>query len=132
MGQLPPFALTPAHRLFNLHTIPIIDSRLVVLSFGYLRPRNIHLLFFDMCYLAPPKQANQPWHHQARPRLLRLGPLEAAAPCVVGAAVLPMEVEGKATGRKGSGGSCWLLCVLVFFVVVASGLLATLPMIPTL
>jgi hypothetical protein len=32
-----------------------------------------------------------------------MGPEEAATPCVVGAADLPMEGEGKAAGGQGNG-----------------------------
>jgi hypothetical protein len=64
-----------------------------LVSFGHVRPSRgtISSLFFDMCCFAPSKQANQRWRHQTRPQAPRIGPWEAAAPCVVGAADLPME-----------------------------------------
>jgi hypothetical protein len=80
MGQLLPIRsnprappLQPPH--YRDHQLPA-GCCVFSLRFGHLRPKNIRLsiLNFGVCCLAPLKQANQPWRHQTRPRLLCMGP----------------------------------------------------------
>ncbi len=52
--------------LYRNHWLPI-SCCLLLLSFCHLRPRIVNSLFFDVCCLASPKQANQPWRHDIQP-----------------------------------------------------------------
>ncbi len=73
---------------------------------------------FSCLVVLGPKQENRPRHHQTTQCASSMGPQEDAATCVLSAADLPMEGEGKAAERQGGNGSCWLLCVLCFLCCV--------------
>ena len=72
-----PHALQPpcnTYSTFTLSQLSIPGWLLcVIVKFLPLKAKEHPSLIFDKCCFAPIKQANQPWCHRTRPRLLRMG-----------------------------------------------------------